>query len=82
MILTKKHFDVLASIVGSKSTPTQKSIAETTGYSLETIEKTNKELLDMGFIVDGEMTQKGISYSSRGTEFDAFLYAQHTKTGV
>ena len=60
MILTKKHFDVLASIVGSQSTPTQKSIAETTGYSLETIEKTNKELLDMGFIVDGEMTQKGI----------------------
>ena len=56
-MLSRKQFDVLVALTESKYS--QRELEEKTGYSLGSINKVVKELSTEGFIVDGEITQKG-----------------------
>ncbi|MBO5411698.1 MAG: NTP transferase domain-containing protein [Clostridia bacterium] len=58
MVLTKKQFDVLVALTDDKLS--QRELEEKTGYSLGTVNKAVKELTSAGYLVDGEITPKGI----------------------
>lgn len=60
MSLTRKQFDILAAMATEKETLTQRRIEEITGYSLGTINKTVKELVDLELAEKGTITEKGI----------------------
>lgn len=59
MELTRKQFDILSAIIESPKVA-QRKLQEVTGYSLGTINKTIKELLELGFVSDGTVTDEGI----------------------
>ena len=61
MILTRKQFDILATLATTKESLTQRGLEKATGYSLGTINKTVKELVDAGYITDGEITNSGLN---------------------
>ena len=60
MELTKKQFDILAEVAESKQKLSQRQLEERCNYSLGTINKTVKELADLGYLTDGEITLAGI----------------------
>ena len=57
-MLTRKQFDILV-LLSENKTPSQRIIAERTGYSLGTVNKTIKALFDENYIFEGALTQKG-----------------------
>lgn len=59
MVLTRKQFDILATIA-AEGKQTQRQMEETTGHSLGSINKTVKELTELGFISGGTVTADGI----------------------
>ena len=59
MILTRKQFDVLEILATSKDSLTQRQLEEKTGYSLGTINRAMKELVDAGFVSDSAITNAG-----------------------
>lgn len=59
MILTRKQFDVLEILATSKDSLTQRQLEEKTGYSLGTINRAMKELVDAGFVSDAAITNAG-----------------------
>lgn len=60
MALTRKQFDILEAVVTSEPTLSQRDLEKKTGYSLGTVNKTMKELTDLGFIENGNITNAGI----------------------
>ncbi len=58
MQLTKKQFDVLVAL--EKDRLSQRELEEKTGYSLGSINKTVKELVAEGYVIDGVITPMGI----------------------
>lgn len=61
MKLARKQFDVLEALAISKVTLTQRELERVTGHSLGTINKTMKELTELGFVIDGVITNEGIN---------------------
>lgn len=60
MSLTKKQFDILDILVEEDEALTQRQMEERTGYSLGLINKTVKELTELGAIEKGVITPEGI----------------------
>lgn len=60
MTLTKKQFDILEILADETKSITQRQLEEKTGYSLGLINKTVKELSELGFVSDGMITQGGV----------------------
>lgn len=58
MELTKKQFDVLVAL--SEAKLSQRELEEKIGYSLGSINKTVRELVDCGYVLDGGITEAGI----------------------
>ena len=58
MNLSRKQFDVLCAAIDLPGVA-QRKLQEVTGYSLGTVNKVMKELLEKGLINDGVVTQKG-----------------------
>ena len=61
MELTRKQFDILVTLASSKTALTQREIEKTTKYSLGTINKTMKELVELGYVSDGVITGNGVT---------------------
>lgn len=60
MELTRKQFDILVALAESKGVLTQRDLEKETNYSLGTINRTVKELIEAGFIVNGAITNTGL----------------------
>lgn len=58
-MLTRKQFDVLCKLVDSNSKLSQRKLEKEVSYSLGTINKTLKELTELGYIEKGIITKKG-----------------------
>lgn len=61
MELTRKQFDILEVLATTKRTLTQRELEEATKHSLGTINRTVKELTELGYMADGEITNSGIN---------------------
>lgn len=61
MALTRKQFDILETLATAKENLTQRELEKVTGHSLGTINKTIKELTELGFVVDGAITNNGVN---------------------
>jgi L-glutamine-phosphate cytidylyltransferase len=61
MELTRKQFDVLAALISAKSAVTQRDLEKATKHSLGTINKTLKELSDLGYVENGTITNTGVN---------------------
>lgn len=59
--LPRKYFDILEVLATSDTTLTQRQLEERTKYSLGTINRTIKELCDEGLVLNGSITDKGLS---------------------
>ena len=60
MELMKKQFSVLEQMISDDSLP-QRRISEKTGMSLGTVNRTIKELSDLGFVSNGKITETGLN---------------------
>lgn len=60
MSLTRKQFDVLTTIEEVKSVMSQRDISDRTGYGLGTVNKVMKELMDVGYLEEGKITDSGL----------------------
>ena len=58
-MLTKKQFDILVSLE-REGKQTQRSLANAAGISLGAANKTLMELIDLGYVSEGQITQKGL----------------------
>lgn len=61
MELTRKQFDILEVLATTKRSLTQRELEEATKHSLGTINRTVKELTELGYMADGEITSSGIN---------------------
>ena len=61
MNLTRKQFDVLEKLALAQTPMTQRELEKETGYSLGTINRSVKELTELGFIQDGSITNNGVN---------------------
>ncbi len=59
-MLTKKQFDILDCLIDRKEKTSQRYISEMTGYSLGSINKHLKELIELGYIQENYITQQGV----------------------
>ena len=60
MSITRKQFDILETLAESGSPLTQRDLEKATKYSLGTINRTVRELTEMGLIKDGALSGKGL----------------------
>lgn len=60
MALTRKQFTILEILATQKESLSQRQLEKATGFSLGTVNKLSKELLDSGYIVKGSITDRGI----------------------
>ena len=58
-MLTKKQFDILVALERDGK-QTQRSLAAAAGISLGAANKTLTELIDLGFVADGKVTDQGL----------------------
>lgn len=61
MNLTRKQFDVLEKLALAQTPMTQRELEKETGYSLGTINRSVKELTELGLIQDGSITNNGVN---------------------
>jgi len=61
MELTRKQFDILEVLATTKRALSQRELEEETKYSLGTINRTVKELTELGYMEDGAITNSGIN---------------------
>lgn len=61
MNLTRKQFDVLEKLALAQMPMTQRELEKETGYSLGTINRSVKELTELGLIQDGSITNNGVN---------------------
>ena len=59
-MLTKKQFDILDCLIDRKEKTSQRYISEMTGYSLGSVNKHLKELIDLDYVQENHVTQQGI----------------------
>ena len=59
--ITRRQFDILETLATSRLSLTQRQLEEKTGYSLGTVNKASKELADLGYIKNGDITNFGLS---------------------
>jgi CTP:phosphocholine cytidylyltransferase-like protein/biotin operon repressor len=59
-MLTKKQFDILTYLEKNKEQKTQRELAEVLQLSVGTINKSLKELNNLGYIVDNTISEKGL----------------------
>ena len=58
--LTRKQFDILSALAVSEESMTQRKLADVTGHSLSTINRTVQELTSMNYIENNSITAAGI----------------------
>ena len=58
--LSRKQFDILELLAAEKEALSQREIGGKTGYSLGTINRTVKELSELGYTANGEITGAGL----------------------
>ena len=61
MNLTRKQFDILVALAEAKGVLSQRDLEKETMYSLGTINKSVKELIEAGYVSDGAITNQGIT---------------------
>ena len=61
MELTRKQFDILVAMTEQNKPLTQRDLEKNTKHSLGTINKTVKELTELGFVSDGAITINGLN---------------------
>ena len=61
MNLTRKQFDVLEKLALAQTPMTQRELEKETGYSLGTINRSVKELTELGFIQNGSITNNCVN---------------------
>lgn len=61
MELTRKQFDVLEALASAKERLTQRDIERITHYSLGTVNRVMKELMEAGLAEDGTITRSGLN---------------------
>lgn len=59
--LTRKQFEILETLVTANTALTQRQLEEKTQFSLGTINRTIKELSDLGYVRDGAITNDGVN---------------------
>lgn len=60
-MLNRKQFDILQVLASANAAFTQRQLEDATKYSLGTINRTVKELVEAGFVSDGVITNQGIN---------------------
>lgn len=60
MALSHKQFDILEVLATNDEAFSQRELEEKTGHSLGSINKTLKELVDLGYTKDGKITENGL----------------------
>lgn len=58
--LSRKQFDILSALAVSGKSMTQRKLADATGYSLSTTNRTIQELVSMGYMENNSITSAGI----------------------
>ena len=58
--MLKREFDILTLLAEKKVALTQRKISELTGLSLGSVNKTEKSLIENGWLLDGVITEKGL----------------------
>ena len=58
--LTRKQFDILETLATEEKSFSQRDLEKHTGYSLGTVNKTVKELTDLGYIEKCKITKEGL----------------------
>jgi CTP:phosphocholine cytidylyltransferase-like protein len=61
MTLTRRQFDVLETLAVSRTTMTQRELEKATKHSLGTINKALKELVELGYVENGAITNAGVN---------------------
>lgn len=61
MELTRRQFDILEALATNKSVLSQRDLGKVTGHSLGSINKTVKELTDLGYMEEGVITNSGVN---------------------
>ena len=61
MELTRRQFDILEVLATNKTVLSQRDLEKVTGHSLGSINKTVKELTDLGYMEEGVITNSGIN---------------------
>lgn len=61
MTLTRRQFDVLETLAVSRTTMTQRELEKATKHSLGTINKALKELVELGYVENGAITNAGMN---------------------
>ena len=61
MNLTKKQFDILVLLESKNAAISQREIAQETGISVGSVNKTVGELCELSYISDGKITEAGIA---------------------
>ena len=61
MELTRRQFDILEALATNKTELSQRDLEKVTGHSLGSINKTVKELTDLGYMEEGVITNSGIN---------------------
>lgn len=61
MELTRRQFDILEALATNKTVLSQRDLEKVTGHSLGSINKTVKELNDLGYMEDGVITNSGVN---------------------
>lgn len=59
--LSRKQFDILETLATTKETLSQRDLEKMTKHSLGTINRTMKELVELGYVEDGAITNAGIN---------------------
>ena len=61
MELTRRQFDILEALATNKTVLSQRDLENVSGHSLDSINKTVKELTDLGYMEEGVITNSGIN---------------------
>lgn len=61
MTLTRRQFDVLETLAVSRTAMTQRELEKATKHSLGTINKALKELVELGYVENGAITNAGVN---------------------
>lgn len=61
MTLTRRQFDVLETLAVSRTTMAQRELEKATKHSLGTINKALKELVELGYVENGAITNAGVN---------------------
>lgn len=59
--LSRKQFDILSLLTEERTPLSQRQVEEKTGYSLGSVNRVMKELVDLGYVQEGAVTNAGIT---------------------